>query len=198
MQKHKRGKRVTTQQLGEVRDLLKYKIAAAVARDTGISSSKVYQIKRDYTPRLRIRAESVMIWTDGMHNARYATVEVAAVSKVEAVDCWAWAVVLSPLGPSFPLHWAGTAYSPDEASAPRITINPKKPARLDVAVAVPPPGRKPGVSPPEYVHTSGQITAIGYDLDRRVQIVPNSSSYGRGCWLGDPVALYKPDPRLKA
>ena len=56
-----------------------------------------------------------------------------------------------------------------------------RPARLDVAVALPPPDRKPGVSPPEYVTTSGQITAIGYDLDRRVQIVPNSSSYSKGC-----------------
>ena len=198
MRKHKNRTRVTAQHIEQVRDLLRFKGVPAVVQETGVSSSKVYQIRRDSTPRLRIRSESVTIWTDGRHIARYATVEVAAVSKVEAVDCWAWADVLSPLGPSFPLHWAGTAYSPDEASAPRTTINPREPARLDVAVALPPPGRKRKLSSPEYVNASGQITAMGFDLGRRLPIVPNSSWYGEGCWLGHPVALYNPDPRLKA
>ena len=143
----------------------------------------------DEIPKLRLGSASVKLWTDGQSGARFATVEQVS-SKVEAPECWARVVVLSPPGLSLPLHWAGTPYTPEEASAPRITIYPWNPARLDVAFTLPPTDPKPKAF--EGSATSGQITStmfkVAPDLTSRTYFrsgawdsVAGPSRDGRGC-----------------
>lgn len=147
-------------------------------------------ISEGYSPCLRILPPSVGVWTDGVSMARYATLEVAAISKVEARDCWAWVDVLSR-GSSLPLHWSGTSYTAEEASAPRVIINPAKPARLDVAVALPTPGKAVAHYPDAIV--SGEIASL-FSSSRYGETAWN----GEGCWLAQPLALYNPAPNLEA
>ncbi len=154
------------------------------------TGANLVDISEGYSPRLRILSPSVDIWTDGVGIARYATVEVAAVFKVEARDCWAWVDILLR-GLSLPLHWSGTPYTAEEASAPRVIINPAKPVRLDVVVALPAPGEAVGNFPNAMV--SGEVASS----------LP-SSRYGKqtwngaGCWLAQPLALYNPAPNLES
>lgn len=162
----------------------------------------------DDTPRLRLGPASVKLWSDGQRNARFATVdEVRVVSKVEAPKCWARVDVLSPVGVSLPLHWAGTRYTPEEASAPRITIYPWNPARLDVAFTLPPTDTKPKAF--KSSATSGQITSsiveiaadgsdVGPVRSGVWDSVAGSTRVSGGCWLAQPVALFNPLFRLKA
>jgi len=122
--------------------------------------------------------------------ARYATIEVAAISEIEAKECWAWVDVL-PQGPSLPLHWGGTQCTAEETDAPRVNINPSKVARLDVAVALPLPTTV--LSNLEHAKVCGEVPMY----------VP-SSRYGKqtwngeGCWLAQPLALYNPVPELES
>lgn len=139
---------------------------------------------------LRILSPSIGVWTDGVSIAKYATIKVATISGVEARDCWAWVDVL-PQGPSLPLHWAGTPYTAEEASSPRTNISPSKAARLDVAVALPPPSEAPSNIEPTQV--CGEVPMY----------VPSSrygeqTWYGEGCWLAQPLALYNPSPGLES
>ena len=115
---------------------------------------------------------------------------------MEATESAAWAEIKS-LGLSVPLHWAGSIYTPEESSAPRIIIGPQYPARLDVALALPPPERRGVILG---LAASGQISSAvrsecGY-------VEPDDFSgptwHGEGCWLAQPVALYNPDQRLAA
>lgn len=196
MQRHRRGHRIRSREFEEVRDLLRQgKTVAAIARQTGISRSKVYEIRRDYVPRLQIQSESVQVWTDRRHIARYATVEVVADSKVEAMDCWARVEDLLS-GPSLPLHWAGVEYSPHESSAQRIIISPGEPARLDIAFALPPPRAEVNPLVSKGAIMSGQVTVMSPGGDARYVSEPRGN--GEGCWLAQSAALYNPDPRLKA
>ena len=154
------------------------------------AGANLIDISEGYSPCLRILSSSVGVWTDGVSMARYATLEVAAISKVEARDCWAWVDVL-PRGSSLPLHWSGTSYTAEEASAPRVIINPAKPARLDVAVALPTPGKAVAHYPDAIV--SGNIASL-FSSSRYEETAWN----GEGCWLAQPLALYNPDPNLEA
>jgi len=155
-----------------------------------VTGANLADISEGYSPRLRILSPSVDIRTDGVSIARYATVEVAAASKVEARDCWAWVDVL-PRGLSLPLHWSGTPYTAEEASAPRVIINPAKPVRLDVAVALPTPGKAVAHYPDAIV--SGEIAAL-FSSSRYGEPAWN----GEGCWLAQPLALYNPAPNLES
>lgn len=196
MGKRKPGTKVRPRELEEVKALLKSgKSIAAIKDATGISKSKVYQIRRDYTPQLHMRCPSVEVWTDRRRIGRYATVGVAATSKVEAAACQAWVEVL-PSGRRLPLHWAGPEYTPEESSAPRITISLEKPARLDVAFALPPPGEGVPRAVSQGAIVSGQVTAMKFGDG--VQYVPTEPWKGEGCWLATPGALYNPDPRHEA
>jgi hypothetical protein len=132
------------------------------------------------------RSPRVDVFTDGIARARYATLEVAADSTAEAIDCWAWVDVI-PSGPSFPLHWAGTPFTAEESTAAHIAISPARPARLDVAAALPPPGRAPGPLPDAI-----PIGEVAMFLQGSGEPLWN----GQGCWLAQPVALYNPRPRL--
>ena len=141
-------------------------------------------------PRLRILSPSSDIWTDSVSTASFVTIEVVTISGAEARDCWAWVDVL-PQGPSLPLHWAGTPYTAEEASSPRTNISPSKAARLDVAVALPPPSEAPSNIEPTQV--CGEVPMY----------VPSSrygeqTWYGEGCWLAQPLALYNPSPGLES
>ena len=62
--------------------------------------------------RLRLGPASGKLWTDGQRNARYATIEVSAVSKVEAAECWARVDVFSLAGPQTSRIELGTAVIP--------------------------------------------------------------------------------------
>lgn len=195
MERHKPRKKLTQAQEQWVLEMLSGKSPRAVARETGVSLRKVYDIRRNLMPRLRLQSVSVALFTDRERIARYATVGVAAVSKVEALDCRAWVEVLAPRR-SLPLHWAGTQLSPDEATAPRLTINPQKPARLDVAFALPTPGLAARHLPYQNSVMSGQVPVVRFPSE--VGRIGAASWDGKGCWLAQPAALYNPDPRLDA
>ncbi len=196
MAKRKPGARVRAWELEKAKDLLREgKSVNATSEATGISRSKIYEIRRDHVPRLQLGSVSVDVWTDQYRIARYATVEVAVVSKVDAVDCEAWCAL--PLrGLSFPLHWAGTQYTPEEFGAPCIVIRPDKPARLDVAFALPAPGLPNAPSVTERTLTSGQV--VGMWSGGEAKYVPDLAWTGQGCWIGEPRSLYNPDPRAAA
>ena len=136
------------------------------------------------TPHLQLGSLSVNNFTDSSREARYATIEIANDSEVEATECWAWAEVQTK-GLKVPLHWAGTPVTAAETDAPRISINKRKPARLDVAFAMAAPRKVQLSNRP--VATSGDI--VTYPRDPR-KIVWN----GEGCWLAQPAALYNPGP----
>ena len=140
-------------------------------------------------PRLRILSPSVDVWTDSVDIANYATIEVAAVSKAEARDCWAWVEVI-PRGSALPLHWTGTRYTAEEASAPRVIINASKPAQLDVAVALPFPGKT--VSQFSDAKVTGEVAAYLPSLRY------GQAWDGTGCWLAQPLALDNPSPNLES
>jgi hypothetical protein len=106
------------------------------------------------TPHLYLRSPNVSDFTDGVSSARYATIEVANDSEIEATGCWAWADVQTK-GPNVPLHWAGTQITAGESEGPRISINKRKPARLDVAFALAAPSKEQLSNRP--VTTSGDI-----------------------------------------
>lgn len=196
MGKRKPRTKLHTRELEEVRALLKEgKAVKAIALATGISTSKVYQIRRDYVPRLRILSPSVEVRTDRHHIARYATVVVSAVSKVEAAGCEAW-VQAAPSGFSAPLHWAGLLYTPEESTTPPMTIRPERAARLDVAFALPPPEKEVLESASAGALISGQVAAIRFGEKERY--MPGGLWNGEGCWLAVPVALYNPDLRQEA
>ena len=165
-----------------------------IQRDTGISSGAIYKILKDLVPRLQIRGQTVTTRTDRRHVARYATLDVAAISKVEAAESWAWAEIESR-GLLVPLHWGGEPYTPEESTAPRIPIQPQYPApRLDVAFALPPPERLGVITG---LASSGQVSSIilnenGYSERDTLR---DGTGDGKGCWLAQPVALYNPDQR---
>ena len=152
--------------------------------------AKLIDTSESNVPRLRVLSPSVDVWTDGVDIARYATIEVAAVSKAEAKDCWAWVEVI-PGGSALPLHWTGTTYTAEEASAPRVIINAAKPARLDVAVALPFPGKTVGQFP--HAKVTGEVAAYFPSSRHRGQAWD-----GTGCWLAQPLALYNPAPNLES
>ncbi len=155
-----------------------------------VEETRLVDTSASNAPQLRILSPSVDIWADNVSIARYATIEVATISGVEARGCWAWVKVM-PQGPSFPLHWAGTPITAEEASSPRVIINPSKPARLDVAIALPPPSK--ALSNFEHAKVCGEVPMY----------VP-SSRYGKqtwngeGCWLAQPLALYNAAPELES
>jgi len=135
-------------------------------------------------PHLYLRSLSVSDFTDGVSSARYATIEVANDSEVEATECWAWADVQTK-GLTVPLHWAGTPITAAETDPPRISINKRKPARLDVAFAMATPNKEQLSNRP--VTTSGDIVIYPREPRKKVW-------NGEGCWLAQPAALYNPDP----
>lgn len=194
--KHKPRTRVRADELRRMKDLLgEGKSVSAINRLTGISRSKIYQIRRELVPRLRILTHSVKLYSDKESVGRYATVEVAATTKVAAEECWAWVEVVAPPGPSLPLHWAGLPNTPEESSAGRITISPVKPARLDVAfVPLRPDCRTITLFPNAAI--SGQVVMIKDSRD--VSHASETTWAGEGCWLAQPAALYNPDPRQEA
>lgn len=155
-----------------------------------VKETKLVDTSEGKAPQLSILSPSVDIWTDNVSIARYATIEVATISGAEARDCWAWVEVL-PQGPSLPLHWAGTSSTAEEASSPRVIINPSKPARLDVAVALPSPGKAVGNL--QQVHVCGEVPAYIPSLRYGEQ-----TWNGTGCWLAQPLALYNPAPELES
>jgi hypothetical protein len=135
---------------------------------------------------LHIGAPSADVYSDGIYVAKYASIEVAA-ANLEARDCWAWADVI-PSGPSFPLHWAGTPHTSEETTAARIMIRHERPARLDVAVALPPPDRASADLYPDALRC-GEVAIF----------LPGGHPWnGEGCWLAQPLALDNPDPSLEA
>jgi hypothetical protein len=138
---------------------------------------------------LRLGSPSVNIFTDGISVARYATIEVVAINKLEAKNCWARVQTL-PKGNLFPLHWAGTPYTSEETTAPRITIQLEIPARLDVAVALPTPGKAVGLL--QDTTFSGEVAMFLPSLHE------GSAWNGQGCWLAQPLALNNPNPRLQS
>ena len=71
MERYKQGTWVSPRQIEEVLHLLVRKSVRAVSKETGISEIRVYQVKRDYTPRLRLRPVSVKPWTDRRHIGPY-------------------------------------------------------------------------------------------------------------------------------
>jgi len=135
------------------------------------------------TAHLFFRSMSVRDFRKGNRVARYATVEVVNDSEVEATGCWGWADIATT-GLKVPLHWAGTPITAAETDAPRISINQRKPARLDVAFTMAAPGKEQLSN--RSVTTSGDI--VTYPRDPR-KTVWNS----KGCWLAQPAALYNPD-----
>lgn len=155
-----------------------------------VEETRLVDTSESNAPRLRILPPSVDIWTDNVSIARYATIEVAAISEAEARDCWAWVKVM-PQGPSLPLHWAGTPCTAEEASSPRVIINPSKPARLDVAVALPPSGK--ALSNFEHAKVCGEVPMY-IPISRYGEQTWN----GEGCWLAQPLALYNPAPELES
>lgn len=200
MARHKKGTKLGDREVGEVVERLRSRQGVSgIQRDTGISSGAIYKIKKELVPRLRICGETITTCTDGTHVARYARLEVAAVSKVEAPGSWAWGEIKSR-GLPVPLHWVGLPYTPEESSAPRIIIGPQHPAHLDVALALPPPERR-GVLP-SLENASGQISSVAVVLNERGYFERDDFSgpvwHGEGCWLAQPVALYNPDQRLAA
>ena len=178
--RHRQHAKVRPREVDAVRAILgEGRSVKEAVRQTGISETKVYQIKRDYVPRLRIEGLSLQARTDRNHIARYATVEVAVVSKVEAERCWAKLDNLTS-GASFPLHWGGTQVTTEESTAQRIPIVPGHPARLDIAMAIPTPGSRVSNSDSGSALMSGQVT---------VMVIGNSPEYaprwtGEGCWVG--------------
>lgn len=195
MPRHKRQKRLSPEEVENIRQLsLSGKTAQAIHRKTGVSQSKVYQIQREDIPRLRIQNTSVATWIDGQRVGRYATVEVAAISKAVANDCTAWVEDLTT-GAFFPLHWAGDLYGPEESSPQRKTVDPRKPARLDIAFALPRPCETSFQSTPAATMTSGQVSVIsGSGIVSSMDEVP----WGKGCWLAQQMALYRPDTKIPA
>ena len=193
MAKHKKGARLTAAEIGEVRERLKWQEVPRISRETGISQSMIYSIKREYVPRLRIRSETVSNWTDGRNVFRCATQEVAADSKVKAFGS-AWGEIDSR-DLVVPLHWAGTAITPEETNAPSVTFYPSKPAaRLDIAFTFPPRDLEGIVVSDTGMNFSGQILeSSGFTIH-----TPDPSSEVQGCWLAQPVALYNPHPGLAA
>jgi hypothetical protein len=135
------------------------------------------------TAHLCLRSPGVRNYRNGSRVARYATVEVANDSDVEA-KCWAWADVLAK-GLTVPLHFAGTKITAGETDAPPILIYKRKPARLDVAFAMAAPGKTQPVNQPTTV--SGDVVIYPRE--------PQETDWdGKGCWLAQPAALYNPDP----
>jgi hypothetical protein len=138
---------------------------------------------------LNIISTSIDTLTDGIAVARYAAVQVANNSEIEAKDCCAWVEVLGR-GISLPLHFRGTEIIAAETDASRINISSKKPVSLDVAVALPPPERIPA-SRPKNAITSGDVAMY----------VTGHLAHpwnGEGCWLAQPLALYNPQPDLES
>jgi hypothetical protein len=132
---------------------------------------------------------SVGLFTDGIAHANYATIEVVNGSEAEANECWAWADLVKPRV-SLPLHYAGTDGGAAEGGAPRIRVNRKKPARLDLAFALPPPDRPPSGIVSEVTVISG-VPMFIYRQEAPMW-------KGRGCWLAQPLAMENPDLRLEA
>ncbi len=155
-----------------------------------VEGVKLDDASKSAVQRLRILSPSVDVWTDSVDIANYATIEVAAVSKAEVRDCWAWVEVI-PRGSALPLHWAGTPHTAEEAGAPRVIINAAKPMRLDVAVALPFPGKTVGQFPD--AKFTSEVAAY----------FPSSGRWGQtwdgtGCWLAQPLALDSPSPTLES
>lgn len=162
--------------------------AVQVTRD-GILLHYGRKVPENADAKLRLGSPSVNVFTDRSRVARYAFVEVASTTEVEAKGCWALAQVL-PAGPTFPLHWAGMPYTTEESTSARIIIRQERAARLDVALALPPPGRAIDVPPNALL--SGRISVI---VSGPNELCP---WHGEGCWLAQPLALDSPDPRLEA
>jgi hypothetical protein len=140
------------------------------------------------TAHLCLRSPCGQVFTDGIREARYATIEVANDSEVEATGCWAWADIQTK-GLKVPLHWAGTEITPMETDAPRISINKRKPARLDIAFAIAALGKTRPVNHPTTV--SGDVVIYPRE--------PQKTAWdGKGCWLAQPAVLYNPDPGWEA
>ena len=135
------------------------------------------------TAHLCLQSLGVGNYRSGTRVARYATIEVANDSDVEA-KCWAWAH-LPKTGINVPLHWAATAITAAETDAPTISINKRKPARLDVAFALVAPGKTRPANHPTTV--SGDVVIYPRE--------PQEADFdGKGCCLAQPAALYNPDP----
>jgi hypothetical protein len=144
------------------------------------------RIQAPTTACLHIGAPSVDVYSDGIYVARYASVEITATT-LEAKECWAWVDVI-PTGPSLPLHWVGTPYTSEETTTARIMIRPEKPARLDVAVSIPPTNR-----------ASADLYRDALPCGDVAIFLPGGHPWnGEGCWLAQPLALDNPDLRLEA
>ena len=148
----------------------------------GETGSKAAMSVRLGTPR-------VGCWTDGLSTAKFATIDVVNESESEATNCWAWAE-LPETGATVPLHYAGANVGASATDPPRIRISPKKPARLELAFAVPAYGKSPPASLPGVEVTDTVPMHLG---------LPQAPWWnGEGCWLAHPTALENPDPRLES
>ncbi len=145
--------------------------------------------KATATPRLSMAQPRVEVHSDGIAVARYAVTDVANSSVVEATDCSAWVEVLDR-GLVLPLHFAGTQETASEADAPKIAISRLKPARLEIAFTLPPPGQSPTGPLPD-VKTSGDVP-----MYLPGPWIPPWN--GEGCWLAQPLALHSPSPSLES
>ena len=167
------------------------KIGSVFDRDPRTVKSAIESYKparRDIVPGLRIGLPRNTILTDKVDMARFASVEIPAVSGIEAKGCWGWVKVL-PSGPSLPLHWRGTPFTGEQTNASRIIIRPDKSANLDVAVAL--PTRKT-------VEMSLQAEPCPEVPAFFTGSTPQLPWHGEGCWLAQPSTLENPDPRSEA
>jgi hypothetical protein len=144
--------------------------------------------RRAVVPHLVIGSPWNRILTDGLDEAKFATVKVTC-HGIEAKGCWGWVRVL-PSEPSLPLHWRESSFKEEQTQASRIFIRPESAAELDVAFALPyrrvaeiPERRYPCQEVPVFVEGSTQL---------------RPQWRGEGCWLARPSALENPDPRLEA
>jgi len=139
-------------------------------------------------PNLKLGVPKTGIIDDGSRVAHYAIVDVLNDSSVEVLNCSAW-VYIFERNLHLPLHFAGTPITASEAEAPRVIINPLKPARLDIAFA-------PLSAKDKLKHSN--ITLTSGDVVRFPPVEQLKKGDMQGCWIAQPLALYNPQPGLEA
>lgn len=144
------------------------------------------------TAPLILGAPTVKLWSEsksGPHGY-YVNIPITTLHSI-ARHCWAKAMVRDLGGPAFPLHFRGTPVTEEEFSAPQVDIHPDMPGELDIAFALPPSGFKAtGMKG----NISGHIAVIS---------IPGNTGQaaswtGTGCWIAQPLALFRPSPDLRA
>jgi len=134
----------------------------------------------------------VKLWSESKRGPHgYYVNMCVSTSHSIAPHCWAKAMVRDLGGPAFPLHFRGTPVTEEEFSAPQVDIHPDMPGELDIAFALP-------------THAF-EASGMKGNISGRIAVISISGNTGQaaswtgtGCWIAQPLALFRPSPDLRA